>query len=101
MVLTPHGQTFSTPVTVELAITNSSIPTGQLSVMRATNDVSNDWAVVPGATFAAGKATFQTSQFSVYIVAANVQRSAASVLSASLWVASMVAAVAVAVMQFA
>jgi hypothetical protein len=67
--LLPHGQHFTTPVTVTLAYKNAEfIPSGYLRVMRLADEQDNEWEVVPEASFVNGVATFKTNTFSYYTV---------------------------------
>jgi hypothetical protein len=60
---TPHGQTFSSPVTLTLGYTGSAN-----TVLRLDDDQDTTWEPVAPATFDNGTATVETSTFSYYVV---------------------------------
>lgn len=62
IALTPHGQQFLVPVTVQLAYSG---PSAGLSLVRLDDEQDTTWEIVPGATFGDGIASFQTTHFSV------------------------------------
>ncbi len=64
VVFKPHGLTFKVPVTVTLPYVSTKT---DLVVMRLDDEKDTTWELVP-AKFEGGKAIFQTSRFSVYIV---------------------------------
>ncbi len=75
VILTPHGTTFSTPVTLKLAF-NSTAPAANLVVMRLDNETDTSWEIVPGGTFENGKATIQVTHFSIYAVGTRLDDAA-------------------------
>ncbi len=66
---TPHGTTFSAPVTLKLPYTGA----GDV-VLRLDDENDTTWEIVEGATFANGVATVQVSKFSLYLVASHCQK---------------------------
>ncbi|MFO0683266.1 MAG: MopE-related protein [Sandaracinus sp.] len=62
IALTPHGQQFLVPVTVQIAYAG---PSAGLSLVRLDDETDTTWELVGGATFADGIASFQTTHFSV------------------------------------
>jgi uncharacterized delta-60 repeat protein len=60
---TPHGTTFSAPVTMTIPFDPASIPAGRTPVLLKTN-AQNQWETVPGATFGATSVSAQVTSFS-------------------------------------
>lgn len=73
VAFTPHGLTFAVPVTITLPFTSTRT---DLVVMRLDDEKDTTWEIVPGATFEGGKAKFQTSRFSVYVVGLRLDANA-------------------------
>lgn len=65
---TPHGTQFNTPVTITLPYGGTAN-----AVLRLDDEDDTTWEVVSGATFGGTSATFQTSSFSVYVIAEQAQ----------------------------
>ena len=64
---TPHGTTFSTPVTITVPFDAASVPAGATPVLYKTN-AAGAWARVAGATVNAGNVTAQVSGFSWTVI---------------------------------
>ncbi|MBL0195651.1 MAG: hypothetical protein IPQ09_15755 [Myxococcales bacterium] len=73
VAFTPHGLTFAVPITITLPFTSTRT---DLVVLRLDDEKDTTWEIVPGATFEGGKAKFQTSRFSVYIVGLRLDANA-------------------------
>lgn len=67
---TPHGTVFSLPATITLKYDAAQASRG-LRVLRLASDTSTAWEPVGGARFVNGVATFETTHFSYYAVAAG------------------------------
>ncbi|MCC6622127.1 MAG: hypothetical protein IT385_12765 [Deltaproteobacteria bacterium] len=74
--LTPHGQVFAAPITVELPYADER---GGLSVWTLGDPDAPTWQRVPGGAFEAGRATFEVDHLSLYVVGAIPDASAAVV----------------------
>jgi hypothetical protein len=70
-VLTPHGTQFDKPVTIELEHEGGE---QGLSVQRLDDEDDTTWEEVAATTFESGKATFETTHFSLVVVAHEVVR---------------------------
>ncbi|MEW5848640.1 MAG: hypothetical protein AB2A00_07485 [Myxococcota bacterium] len=66
---TPHGTTFTSPVTLELPHDGTAD-----AVLRLDDENDSTWEIVDGATFANGVATVQTTRFSVYVTVSSCSR---------------------------
>ena len=66
-MLTPHGTSFNTPVTVSIPADPSIAPAGQTLALYKGN-AAGDWERVPGATLSGATMTGQVSSFSPFIV---------------------------------
>lgn len=69
IAFTPHGLSFSAPVTLTLPYTPPSADE-QLAILRLDNEDDTSWEVVEGGAFADGSAAVEVSGFSIYAVAA-------------------------------
>ncbi|MEO8061917.1 MAG: Calx-beta domain-containing protein [Pseudomonadota bacterium] len=65
--ITPHGTTFTSPVTVTLPFNPALVPAGQTPALYKTN-AQNTWEQVPGAVFGATTVTAQVTSFSYFDV---------------------------------
>jgi len=72
VVFTPHGLKFKVPITVTLPYTSDRT---DLVVLRLDDEKDTTWEIVPS-TFEGGKARFQTSRFSYYIVGLRLDANA-------------------------
>lgn len=66
IAFTPHGTTFTKPVTLTLPYTSSS---KLLTVLRLDDEQDTSWEEVAGGKFSGGSATLDVSGFSIYAVA--------------------------------
>jgi len=68
IAFTPHGTTFSSPVTLTLPYSSSS---DKLAVLRLDDEDDESWELVDGGTYAKGLAKVEVTTFSIYAVAAE------------------------------
>src|SRR5262249_40411063 len=64
VAVTPHGQEFSKPVTIRLAL--SRVPSGMARVYRLDNEADTTWEEVASLRVEGNEVIFETSRFSVY-----------------------------------
>jgi hypothetical protein len=65
VAFTPHGQTFTVPVTIEVPYDAAS---SDLALLRLDDEADETWELVAGAGFAGGRASITTTHFSIYRV---------------------------------
>jgi len=63
-LLTPHGTTFSKPVTLTLPIDTTKVPAGAKVMLLKTDASLRNWAVVPGATVSGASISGSITSFS-------------------------------------
>jgi hypothetical protein len=65
--ITPHGTTFSVPVTVTIPFDPASVPAGQTPAFYKTN-AQNQWEELPNAVFGTTNVSAQVTSFSIFDV---------------------------------